>query len=541
MFEKLIYQIILASAVIGIVAASEQLYPIPPIKIQVENSPVFEFCVVPLGIGADSFAAREFWLGGREQKFRAPPTRTRLSGSVVLKIGGKSDWCVLLGKTEVTISQWYGVMGTPVPPNVDGQLPITRISRAEIAVFLEKFNEKLKHQTAFQAISTSVTGSFENAFVRLPFENEWEFAARGGGAVDDNTFDKPTPYSGELNRYEWYFSQKSSKGKLKEVGLLAPNPLGLYDMLGNASEMVESYYQTEYSQGRLGGGIARGGNFQSAEKDITSSERMELQLVFKEGDAYKSGTVGFRLALGTLVIPTVAAGKKLEVAWQDHSSHRIQPSIVVPSASSVSETSGKDLEEINGLIKSLGQKLDLSQGDHLSSKQVLSAMEVRTASILGNLERANKNFADGTVKLASKISTNYFAYSANFILNNEVISNPSIRAGSEEMKNMEANSQTNKLKMNEEASSMGDILKMFGEIPRETIDSSFDEFLNSLDTEMSVANDPKLKSRIEFRIEATKAARETVLDYMMNRRLGIDGWEKGLSESAKKFVERLKK
>jgi len=546
MFEKMIVQTLLGAVTTAILAAAEQpAFPLPTVKIQLEQLPIFEFCVIPLEIGSEPFAAREFWLGGRDaQGFREPPTRTRMAGSLVLDIGGKPDWCVVLGRTEVTLAQWHGIMETPLPSGVEGQLPVTRITRAEVAVFFERLNEKLKRSKAVQTISSSLGGSFNDVFIRLPFENEWEFAARGGSAVDDSTFDKPTPYQDELNRHEWFFSQASSKGKLKQVGMLGPNPLGLCDMLGNASEMVESFYQTEYSQGRLGGRIARGGDFRTEEGDIRSSKRTELPLVFPEGDAYKNGTVGFRLALGSLVIPSMEAGKKLEDVWRDYTVQRTQPSITPPSISSVSATSGKELEEINELIKSMETKLDLGESQRISAKQALSAMEVRTASILGNMERANRNFASGAVRLASKISTNYLAYCANYLLADEAITNPAIRDGSDEFNSFKANKLSNEIKMNEEESSMEDVLKMFSEIPRETIDSEFGGFLATLDQEISgIENNEKnaeVRSRIESRIEATSMAREAALDYVTDRKLDLDPWKGGLTKIARNRVEQVK-
>jgi formylglycine-generating enzyme required for sulfatase activity len=42
----------------------------------------------------------------------------------------------------------------------------------------------------------------------------------------------------DIKNYEWYSGSQSSNGKLQLIGLLNPNPLGLYDMLGNVSEMM---------------------------------------------------------------------------------------------------------------------------------------------------------------------------------------------------------------------------------------------------------------------------------------------------------------
>jgi formylglycine-generating enzyme required for sulfatase activity len=57
---------------------------------------------------------------------------------------------------------------------------------------------------------------------RLPTEEEWEYAARGGSAG---------ARYGELNAIAWY--KGNSGGFTHEVGQKLPNGFGLYDMLGN--------------------------------------------------------------------------------------------------------------------------------------------------------------------------------------------------------------------------------------------------------------------------------------------------------------------
>ena len=204
---------------------------LPEIKITVDQATNFEFCIVPLRIGNDAFATREFWLGGRGTGgFKEPPTRCMIAGAVVMSPENKPDWCLVVGKHEVTVAQWNSVLGLPAPEEGVGQMPVTKVSRADVASFIEKANEKIRQHEISKIIVSPFPASFEHSFLRLPTEAEWEFVARGGNFVDSTQFDKQTPYDEDLNRYEWFSGQNSSKGKLKAVALLKPNPLGLGEL-----------------------------------------------------------------------------------------------------------------------------------------------------------------------------------------------------------------------------------------------------------------------------------------------------------------------
>jgi len=174
--------------------------PLPP---RFTNRLGMAFALVPRG---------KSWLGGGADKV----------GTKVVVI--RQDF--YLGVYEMTQEEWEKVMGKNPSQfkAVAGRnrFPVEQVSWEDAQAFVKLLNEQVKE------------AGWE---YRLPTEEEWEYACRGGPMADksDSAFDfyfvKPT---NELLPEEANFKQNVKR--TCQVGSYAPNQLGLYDMHGNVRE-----------------------------------------------------------------------------------------------------------------------------------------------------------------------------------------------------------------------------------------------------------------------------------------------------------------
>ena len=176
--------------------------------------------------------------------------------------------------TEVTLGQWKQVMeGDPAFAErwnavkeirmadllkCGDSCPVSNVSWGDVQKFIHLLNQR------------EGSGRY-----RLPKQSEWEYACRCGR-------NEPLCYGGtrSLDDIAWY--EGNSGKKPHPVSRKAPNELGLYDMLGNVSEVCDDLYDGMDP-------IRRGGNYSDPSRMLSCSVQ-EVAL-----SSSSSPTAGFRL------------------------------------------------------------------------------------------------------------------------------------------------------------------------------------------------------------------------------------------------------
>ena len=162
---------------------------------------------------------------------------------------------------EVTISQGFWM----------GQTEVTQ------AAYQRVMEANPSHFKGAQRPVDSVNGKEAREYcgkagLRLPTEEEWEYAARAGnGGVRYE----------ELDYVAWY--KENSGGQTHDVAQKLPNTWGLYDMLGNVYEWTSNLRSSDQR-------VLRGGSWANGPRQIRASFR------FWNGEMLQKDIAGFRCA-----------------------------------------------------------------------------------------------------------------------------------------------------------------------------------------------------------------------------------------------------
>ena len=188
-----------------------------------------------------------------------------------------------IGKYPVIQELWEAVMGNNPSKFLGPQHPVQYVPWVEVQKFLKKLNQE------------------SGKSYRLPYEAEWEFAARGG------IHSKGYLFSGgnTMEEVGWYEDNNDPNGT-KPVGQKRANELGIYDMSGNVYEWCDDDGHGDYVGAPTDGTswidvptrslhrMIRGGCYMLSQISSRIPARARNKAIY--GDNY----VGFRLALTEL-------------------------------------------------------------------------------------------------------------------------------------------------------------------------------------------------------------------------------------------------
>ena len=426
----------------------------------------FAFRIVRVKGGTGPLAGQSFIMGDPSGDFRTPPTAVVLGGSFT----GEKERAYYMGKFEITEAQYHAVIGDKKAEKGKEEYPVTNVSYFDAMRFIDELNRWL-YANAMDKMPKA--GPFPG-FVRLPCEEEWEFAARGGTMVDATAFDAETPYdeNDDLAAYEWFSGPDSSHNKLQKAGKLKPNPLGLHDMLGNVQEMTNSLYRVEYYQGRSGGFTARGGHYLTEEDAMTSARRSEEP--FYLGSAEKGmkpnvkPTMGFRLVLAAPILTDREAIAAMDKAWEEH---RAGAGATMPAALSVSDVSTQEEVPAQEALKRLQRIREALDKAGLADalKQEISGTE----AALRDMAKVRRQADEASAKVWAKIAGERGMYLASNLQGYEITKDAPTE-------NLRRRSEQFAYNVRAGLENYGEILTELAKLPKDAVLAGFDEHAETL-------------------------------------------------------------
>lgn len=226
---------------------------------------------------------------------------------------GIKPYVYFIGKYEITRAQWRAVMdppaeGAPFSVEADDYLPMTGISWFDVQDFTRRYSEWLMQHCP--ECLPYFAQEKRSSFIRLPSEAEWEFAARGGHRVSpaerSRTTLHPIPEGADYREYITAQLYDPALRGLAPIGTRKPNPLGLYDVLGNCSEMILSPFRLVAGGkqiGGYGGFVIKGGSWRATMlEELHPGHRLEAAY-YVDGKAQVRDDMGFRVVLGSILTP----------------------------------------------------------------------------------------------------------------------------------------------------------------------------------------------------------------------------------------------
>ncbi|MGC9456642.1 MAG: SUMF1/EgtB/PvdO family nonheme iron enzyme [Halothiobacillaceae bacterium] len=357
--------------------------------------------------------------------------RMQIAGS--FRDTSSDQWHFWLAKYELNVAQFVAVMGFDELVAVSGDesvaqipelggrerlerlaQPLTYVSAFDIQRFVHRYNRWLfdpehpERRAALPALD-NVPG-----FLRLPTEEEWAYAARGGEvALKAGHFNDRLPFDpARLDDFAWHLG--NARHQLRPIGLRSPDALGLHDMLGNAQELTGTRFRPELGQGKPGGITVRGGSVSTPAAEMRSALRAELDEYGWDPDAQqvlvrRSFNTGVRLAIGSNVVLDAEQQARIE---QEYEAYRERMRAQTPAGRSmnnlVAQASGQ-LGDMDALLEELisrnpdlaGPLGSVREQAEQARIQLAQAERLRARSLLQDAARNGVNLSVHLSRLTS--------------------------------------------------------------------------------------------------------------------------------------------
>jgi len=234
-------------------------------RLGIDVTPMAESCFV------DDIAGVTFVRVGGQKGFRrgSPPTDTHRFADEQVPAGGVDIGELYVAQTEVTQGAWRRFLADPASRDV-----FTDEQRAGMDTLLQSIPAAEHDRAAVGFINIAAADAYcawlnaraaggeRPRTYRLPTEDEWEYACRGG-----NT--RRFCYGDDAGYAEFFANCNGSEARWHVVGRHMPNGYGLFDMHGGLWEWTSSK-QVEQGQEVQ---VYRGGAFYSPAVRCRSAQR----------------------------------------------------------------------------------------------------------------------------------------------------------------------------------------------------------------------------------------------------------------------------